>query len=925
MTRIAELLDCDLSRPVEERVSVGNDDPDTVFAELTEYAATPCIRAGYERSLAAIVESPKASSAAFGVWISGRFGAGKSSFAKILGYVLARRNVRGVSAGSLFVQRLGSPQAAESLEVLCRALPYHVILFDAPPDLPAQTSAEQLAETIYRGVLRDLDYADDRDVAELEIELETRGALDAFRDLCRIELQDDWRRVRGSSRRFVRASTLLHRLDPGTWPSTDTWLNLVRTSVPSTVRLPELVTRCLDRCETRRPNQAVALVIDEMGQYVAEGGERLESLRAVVDQFGRESLARTKKRKMPAPAWIAITARDSLDAIGNAAGGAVAAELREAFRCEIALGPEEIRAAAASRVLRKTAAGETVLRRLFRENASLVKTARPDGRFGKTKFDEDEFVRFYPYPPPLFDIGVEADAGIRRHPNSRLDRTGGNRTVVRQCFDMLASGRTRLADQPAGVLVSLDRLYDLVEDSLPADKLKDILDIRRRFDDEDYPGMAERVAKALCLMEFAGPGLPRNTKNVASLLVQRVTEAWPEEAVATVLYRLKAAEFVRLTEDGWTLNDLDVLRRAARQLEWLGDAVGAINPRPPGLRNRLIQTAKRRIARALGWYSRPVQQFNASVTLALREIVSALDRISTNMIALDGREERSAAIERISMDVRALEGRLERLEHRIAAGADRSVSRPARVKTGYLIGLFGTGRRYLNDLLLEHIGERARYLRDCIAFHPGPTPMIYSGHVTMKHVSRAQESPAVMGRILQAIEAEFADSVFLYRHPLDSLLTNWIWWRTFLRSNRAISGISQLYRNNEDFCAHLEEHLAEFRAFAAGDPDCFGPQPGPRFLSFAEFVEETELHLGHATLALRLEDFAIDARKEFGKIAGILSIDGDWECRSFAEPKSKPFRHQVVQQNSAGFRKFVHDLDAETRRRIERIGYGQGC
>ena len=247
------------------------------------------------------------------------------------------------------------------------------------------------------------------------------------------------------------------------------------------------------------------------------------------------------------------------------------------------------------------------------------------------------------------------------------------------------------------------------------------------------------------------------------------------------------------------------------------------------------------------------------------------------------------------------------------------------MKTGYLIGLFGTGRRYVNDLLLEHTGDRAKYLRDGIAFHPGPTPMVYSGHVTMKHVSRAQEPPAVMGRILQAIEAGFADSVFLYRHPLDSLLTNWIWWRTFLRHNREISGISQLYRNNHDFSSDLEENLAEFRAFAAGDPDCFGPQPGPRFLSFAEFVEETELHIGHATLALRLEDFAIDARKEFGRIAGVLSIDAGWEGRSFAEPKTRPFRHLIIQQNSAGFRKFVHDLDAETRQRIDRIGYGLGC
>jgi hypothetical protein len=46
--------------------------------------------------------------------------------------------------------------------------------------------------------------------------------------------------------------------------------------------------------------------------------------------------------------------------------------------------------------------------------------------------------------------------------------------------------------------------------------------------------------------------------------------------------------------------------------------------------------------------------------------------------------------------------------------------------------------------------------------------MIYSGHATMKHISRAQEPPAVMRRILEAVRSGFADVIFIYRHPLDS-------------------------------------------------------------------------------------------------------------------------------------------------------------
>ena len=91
---------------------------------------------------------------------------------------------------------------------------------------------------------------------------------------------------------------------------------------------------------------------------------------------------------------------------------------------------------------------------------------------------------------------------------------------------------------------------------LPTEKRKDMLDIRRRFDgDKDYPGMAGRVAKAICLMEFAKTDLPRTTKNIAALLVQRVTEAPPALAVAAILHHMKEAQFVRETEDGWTLYD----------------------------------------------------------------------------------------------------------------------------------------------------------------------------------------------------------------------------------------------------------------------------------------------------------------------------------------------------------------------------------
>src|SRR5579862_1117179 len=96
MTRIAELLDRDFSKRIEEIIKVNNDDEDTVYTELTEYVATNRIKTEYERLFSAMAAAPKSPNEGVGVWISGFFGSGKSSFAKNLGYVLANRAVRGI-------------------------------------------------------------------------------------------------------------------------------------------------------------------------------------------------------------------------------------------------------------------------------------------------------------------------------------------------------------------------------------------------------------------------------------------------------------------------------------------------------------------------------------------------------------------------------------------------------------------------------------------------------------------------------------------------------------------------------------------------------------------------------------------------------------------------------------------------------------
>src|SRR5258708_23726233 len=152
----------------------------------------------------------------------------------------------------------------------------------------------------------------------------------------------------------------------------------------------------------QRPGKAFACIVDEMGQYVARSGDKLENLRAIVEQFGRVSLEKLRKREIPGPAWIIVTAQEKLQEVYNyiATGRIDLPKLQDRFKYQIDLSPADIREVATKRVLSKKRDQESVLRDLFKkkgpvllQNCKLERTSR------SADFSEEEFVQFYPYLP----------------------------------------------------------------------------------------------------------------------------------------------------------------------------------------------------------------------------------------------------------------------------------------------------------------------------------------------------------------------------------------------------------------------------------------------------------------------------------------------------------------------------------------------
>jgi hypothetical protein len=582
MKTIRDLLSRDLNVTIEEVIKVDQRDEKTVHDEICEYVFTKSIKKQYWEILDAIAKGPGEPNEAVGVWISGFFGSGKSSFAKNLGYVLANQSLLGTPAGELFLQQMKSQDSKDKIyqtvEDLIKfiniRIPSNVIMFDVRVDQAVRRASESIAEILYSVLLRELDYAQDYDVANLEIELEAEKKLVKFIEICAKLFRDEvpgralmegvpvtltsltpedyavWRIVRKGAQKIQRTSQALSQLNPETYPTPDSWAQSLKTQADITVRV--LVDRTFELASRRSPGRAITFVIDELGAYVARSAEKIEHLRAVVEQYGLESKNRVQAGKAVAPVWVIVTSQEKLDEVVAAIDDkrVELARLQDRFHYHISMAPADIREVATQRVLSKTPEADKVLRELYKKFSGQLKTHTQAERT-QVKFDvsEDDFVQFYPYLPYYVELSIDIVSGMRLQAGAPRHYGGSNRTIIKQAYEMLVSDRTHLADERIGTLVTLDRIYDLMEGNLSSERQRDITDIGRLWPDDPWP---LRVAKVIALLDNVR-SLPRTEKNIAVLLYDSLESVSPLPEVERAIKLLSERQFIRQAEDGWKL------------------------------------------------------------------------------------------------------------------------------------------------------------------------------------------------------------------------------------------------------------------------------------------------------------------------------------------------------------------------------------
>ena len=291
-----------------------------------------------------------------------------------------------------------------------------------------------------------------------------------------------------------------------------------------------------------------------MGQFVSRSVDKMLDLQAIIQAFGVAGKNRTERRQAVSPFWIAVTSQEKLNEVVTALDSRriELARLQDRFRVNVDLRQTDISEITARRVLEKNAEAGQKLGALFDANAGRIReccTLERTSRNGD--ISREEFIRLYPYLPYQIDLCIDIVSGLRLKRGAQRHVGGSNRTIIKQAQQMLINERTKLVEAPIGTLVTLDKVYELLEAGslIPYEITNEISSIGKRL--PAHPS-AVRVARAIALLESV-KDLPRTVRNIAVVLHPTVTSPSREQEIEDALNELERAQFVRNTEEGYKL------------------------------------------------------------------------------------------------------------------------------------------------------------------------------------------------------------------------------------------------------------------------------------------------------------------------------------------------------------------------------------
>lgn len=200
-------------------------------------------------------------------------------------------------------------------------------------------------------------------------------------------------------------------------------------------------------------------------------------------------------------------------------------------------------------MLAKTAEGDQMIRRLFNADRNKLNTSVTLESPRHVPFSEEDFVRLYPLVPYQIQTLIDA-VSARRDQGGALHTMGGsNRTLIRHTQQLLSHPTVGLAGEEVGILATLDRSYELLDEVIPTAWQHEVAQVAGTHGGYSPEARILRVI-ALCTDV---PGLPMILRNLATCLHPSISAEALDPIVENALAHLVKEDRLRQSVNGYRL------------------------------------------------------------------------------------------------------------------------------------------------------------------------------------------------------------------------------------------------------------------------------------------------------------------------------------------------------------------------------------
>lgn len=508
----------DIYRTIEKVIAYSASQESRLRAEIAEYIVTDSIEAQFERLLEKMqLAMEQGGENEIGVWVSGFYGSGKSSFTKYLGLALDDRVlVDGQPFRKHLQDRLNGPTTKALLGAVARRFPSTVVLLDLASEMIAGATQEEVSTVLYYKVLQWAGYSQNLKVAALERRLQRDGHYQAFLDHIHQAVGVDWADIQNDP---LVTDSVLPAIAHTFYPTLFTSPTSFNTDTADVVRFEnDRVKEMIDLVRERSGREHILFIIDEVGQYVGSRPSLILNL---------DGLAKNLKSIGDGKVWIIGTAQQTLteDDPRAAFNSPELYKLKDRFPVHVDLESRDIKEICYRRLLGKSPDGEHRLAGLFEQHGQMLRhhTKLDNAGVYGAELDRTSFVNLYPFLPAHFDILLHLLGALARSTGG-----AGLRSAIKVIQDILIegpSGQPPVADRPVGWLATTVTLYDALEkDFRHPPHLSIHVAVTKTLDRFPASPLHEGVAKTVAILQILG-NLPVTAHNIAALLHPAVDAA----------------------------------------------------------------------------------------------------------------------------------------------------------------------------------------------------------------------------------------------------------------------------------------------------------------------------------------------------------------------------------------------------------------